>query len=969
MAIQVSCTNPQCQKMLRLRDELAGKHVRCPGCGNTVAVPAVATPVVPVAAVPVEAVPVVSPAPVPVEAVLQPVAVTAKPGGGILFALVAAAGLAGFVLVAGTAVLFLTGPGDSAETAQNNPPSPNPLSPHQPRHDDRPKDEVVDALESRVESGSVAEQIKAAQEAGALGERARPMAESLCELAARSSGPARAAALDALEKVHPALYGHVRTLLTVTDYYARKEALEKLREMGGEGRGAVPAVRFLLGDESAAAECLTTLAAIGHDDPEVVKELTARLKDPGVKEQWRRSGIVQAAATGLGEVAAAEPHFRAHVAAALIPLLDGSDKLPAVRALASCGKEAADAEAKLKALRYDPSAEVQKAADAALVEIDGHRKADALVGPVAAKPDLTALGRFAGDRDSKWVRQQARERLRLAHPDLERLALILFETPKGGEVSGLDTLRPVGKQAGAAIPPMVEAFAQSPPPFAYGSPQRPSVGDVYNTMFRLAPDSPEVRKFAMKTARAYADRVRSPATYAVPPALPEIWTGRMLIESDDSDPEVKKLLIELALQIADSEWGRETGKEVIREQGTRLGWVVGDLGELARRRPEWRAEIAGTLVKVMEKRTPEYSSDGGHVDHAVLAQALHHCEGEAYVRLKNHPDLKGYWRTRFVALIDQLEKEGKARPGGSPGAVTPVASSGEKGRVPPPAPPPGSKRPPHARPFRNKFYSTEGQNYWDNAKARAETLGARLAIIPDKETNDFLTQLVDDAGHNSAYIGARLTRGEWLWVDGSPVKFRSWSTRLRTIHDQFSPYAYLADDGTWGTSRDNRGRDGPVARPAVYEWDLEKDAKPWAAAPSPTPPSGSRRPGDTVAFRGKHYRYISEQLSWHQAKLRCEELGGRLAVVPDQEMNDFLMMLLTDVPAKSAWIGMTCEKGAWAWADGSAAGFKNFEGNPAVGGEKAYAVLQVETQGKWSVLPNRPARSSETPGFICEWDE
>jgi hypothetical protein len=320
-------------------------------------------------------------------------------------------------------------------------------------------------------------------------------------------------------------------------------------------------------------------------------------------------------------------------------------------------------------------------------------------------------------------------------------------------------------------------------------------------------------------------------------------------------------------------------------------------------------------------------------------------------------------------LLDQLEKEGKVRSGGgSTGAGTQVVSSGEKGRVPPPAPPPGSKRPAHARPFRNKFYSVEGQQFWDNAKESAEGLGARLAIIPDKETNDFLTQLLDDAGHNSAYIGARLTRGEWVWVDGSPVKFRSWSTKLRNIYDQFRPYTYLNDDGHWGTSEDRRtGR--LVARPAVYEWDLEKDARPWAAAPSPVPPSGSRRPSDAVAFHGKHYRFFPEELSWHQAKLRCEELGGRLAVVPDQEVNDFLMMLVADVPAKSAWIGMSCEKGDWAWADGSAAGFVNFEEAPRVDKERAYVVLRVESRGKWSVLPNRPPSSSELPGFICQWDE
>jgi len=33
MPITVSC--PKCSKQLRVRDELVGKKLRCPGCGNT----------------------------------------------------------------------------------------------------------------------------------------------------------------------------------------------------------------------------------------------------------------------------------------------------------------------------------------------------------------------------------------------------------------------------------------------------------------------------------------------------------------------------------------------------------------------------------------------------------------------------------------------------------------------------------------------------------------------------------------------------------------------------------------------------------------------------------------------------------------------------------------------------------------------------------------------------------------------
>ena len=58
MPIQVSCENPQCRKSLRVKDELAGKKVKCPGCGTTFTTVAPAS--VPVA-VPVASVPVAEP--------------------------------------------------------------------------------------------------------------------------------------------------------------------------------------------------------------------------------------------------------------------------------------------------------------------------------------------------------------------------------------------------------------------------------------------------------------------------------------------------------------------------------------------------------------------------------------------------------------------------------------------------------------------------------------------------------------------------------------------------------------------------------------------------------------------------------------------------------------------------------------------------------------------------------------------
>src|SRR5438094_7394576 len=40
MPIKISCPNPNCRKSLTARDEMAGRRVKCPACGGTIAIPA-----------------------------------------------------------------------------------------------------------------------------------------------------------------------------------------------------------------------------------------------------------------------------------------------------------------------------------------------------------------------------------------------------------------------------------------------------------------------------------------------------------------------------------------------------------------------------------------------------------------------------------------------------------------------------------------------------------------------------------------------------------------------------------------------------------------------------------------------------------------------------------------------------------------------------------------------------------------
>jgi serine/threonine protein kinase len=132
------------------------------------------------------------------------------------------------------------------------------------------------------------------------------------------------------------------------------------------------------------------------------------------------------------------------------------------------------------------------------------------------------------------------------------------------------------------------------------------------------------------------------------------------------------------------------------------------------------------------------------------------------------------------------------------------------------------------------------------------------------------------------------------------------------------------------------------------------------------------RPTDAKVFQGKFYRLFPEKMSWHDARSRCQELGGHLAVVTNDEQNRFLTSLARERGIEMAWLGATDERveGRWVWVDGTPMRYNSWDVELKQPNNKQglehYLVLLVSRRGLWSDQPNQPDQHS--PGFICQWD-
>ncbi len=514
-----------------------------------------------------------------------------------------------------------------------------------------PVDPQIQGLLDNLQQGSPQERIQAAQQAAQLGERARPAAERLCAGAIDTDEAVRNASLVALEKVHPALFPHARTLATVKDAYTRSAAIEAIHNMGREARAALPLLLFELKKDTNISNCLKAVGAIAPESRAARETLTAYLNDPPISadEQYARNGAMDAAAAGLGEMAFAEPKQRALVVDVLIPQLAGSHKAAALAALARCGPEAGKASEQVNKLRFDGDSEVQQAADKAATAIAGYTQAAGRLSSAGAPSSLAGLVQCAADAQDSYLRQLAGEHLRAIHPQLERFAAVLFRprSPYSGPTleQDLATMEPAPVEAGPAAVALAQEYAK-----------RPDAANltVYQALAKFSPQSPAVVQALIDACNLHVERRRQPVSREQLPNLPHYWVGNELVAIAADKPEVQQALRDNVSDL-NGLWSfqhLEYSADVTRM----LEEALASLTQLAAKCPEARAKIAATVTQVMHDRASTSKVNMG-VRHDILEAALVACGPDAFDALKaeNPAEYWADWKPKLLKIMREIQ--------------------------------------------------------------------------------------------------------------------------------------------------------------------------------------------------------------------------------------------------------------------------------------------------------------------------
>lgn len=101
-------------------------------------------------------------------------------------------------------------------------------------------------------------------------------------------------------------------------------------------------------------------------------------------------------------------------------------------------------------------------------------------------------------------------------------------------------------------------------------------------------------------------------------------------------------------------------------------------------------------------------------------------------------------------------------------------------------------------------------------------------------------------------------------------------------------------------------------------------------------------------FNGHSYYRSTGSMSWTDARLACENMGGHLVTITSASENNFVFNTWP-----SGWIGFNDEsiEGQWRWVTGEPVLYTNWNGGePNNAGNEDYA--QFVSGGRWNDLPN-----------------
>ncbi|MDX1944307.1 MAG: family 16 glycoside hydrolase [Pirellulaceae bacterium] len=135
-------------------------------------------------------------------------------------------------------------------------------------------------------------------------------------------------------------------------------------------------------------------------------------------------------------------------------------------------------------------------------------------------------------------------------------------------------------------------------------------------------------------------------------------------------------------------------------------------------------------------------------------------------------------------------------------------------------------------------------------------------------------------------------------------------------------------------------------------------------------------PTKSQTFGGHRYQFLPDKLSWTEAKLKAEQMGGHLATITSQEENDWIAAtFIRPLPlGLGLWIGGQYggSPRQWSWVTGEPFGFTQWHtGEPVNAPDEPALVFSLNEKGEtgWGDINDTGITLKDRrAGLLVEWD-
>ena len=127
---------------------------------------------------------------------------------------------------------------------------------------------------------------------------------------------------------------------------------------------------------------------------------------------------------------------------------------------------------------------------------------------------------------------------------------------------------------------------------------------------------------------------------------------------------------------------------------------------------------------------------------------------------------------------------------------------------------------------------------------------------------------------------------------------------------------------------------------------------------------------DSKVYNGKKYVLYNHDFTWTEAKEWCEDNGGHLATIQDEDEWETVKSLLKTHGGVPVWLGAEGTSGTWKWVTGEEITFDQWsKGEPNCANNKEYYLGTYNPLGLLDCFEwNDYSNSGYIGGFICEYD-